>query len=63
MSLFTKRRPYREVTLSSLIKWRDELASDIVRNVRRGNAHLNYDIRKELMRIRAELNYRSEETK
>lgn len=59
---FKKRRPYREVTTASLVKWRDELFEDIQDLSRR-----RYDTpipsrRRELARITAELDHRSEET-
>lgn len=62
MTWFKKRRPYREVTTASLVKWRDELFEDIAWNVRNSFASLNGSRRRELARITAELNHRSEET-
>ena len=60
MNFFRNRRPYREVTTASLVKWRDELFEDIGWNARHGFASLNPPRRRELARITRELDYRSE---
>ena len=61
MTLFTRRRPYREVTLPSLIAWRDSLIADTHWNMEAGGVPLSDVRRRELDRIVHELNCRSEE--
>ena len=63
MRLFKKQRPYREVSLPSLIAWRDSLIADIHWNMEEGGVPLSDVRRRELDRIVHELNCRSEETK
>lgn len=61
MRLFKKPRPYREVTLPSLIAWRDSLITDVHWNMQEGGVPLSDPRRRELARIVHELNCRSEE--
>lgn len=63
MNFFRNRRPYREVTTASLVKWRDELFRDIQDLGRRRYDTLIPSRRRELARITRELDYRSEEGK
>jgi hypothetical protein len=55
-----RRRPYREVMLSSLIEWRDSLIADIHWNMQQGGVPISDPRRRELARIVYELKCRSE---